>query len=53
MAKQMKPGPQQDQLLEMARTWDRLADERSDLIRRHPELAIKGEHEEETKRTTK
>jgi hypothetical protein len=51
MAKQMKPGPQQDQLLEMARTWDRLADERSDLIRRHPELAIKGEHEEETKHT--
>lgn len=47
MANQMKPGPQQDQLLEMARTWDKLADERSQLIRNHPELAIEGEHADE------
>ena len=38
------------QLLEMAATWDRLAEERSDLVRRHPELAIGGEHEEEVSR---
>jgi hypothetical protein len=47
LAKQM-PGEQRDQLLEMARTWDKLAEERSDLVRRHPELALKGEHREET-----
>jgi hypothetical protein len=52
MADQTKPGPQRDQLLEMARTWDKLADERSDLIRRHPEQAIAGEHEEEKGRPT-
>ncbi len=50
MANQSKPGPQRDQLLEMARTWEKLATERSDLVRRHPELAIEGEHEEEAKR---
>jgi hypothetical protein len=49
MATQMKPGPQRDQLLEMARTWDNLATERSELIRRHPELALKGEHGEDTR----
>ena len=53
MANQSKPGPQRDQLLEMARTWDKLATERSDLVRRHPELAIEGEQAEETKRTTR
>jgi hypothetical protein len=47
MADRTKPGPQRDQLLEMARTWDKLAEERSDLVRRHPELALSGEHEEE------
>jgi hypothetical protein len=47
LAKQMS-GEQCDQLLEMARTWDKLAEERSDLVRRHPELAFKGEHQEET-----
>ncbi len=49
MANRSKPGPQRDQLLEMARTWEKLATERSDLVRRHPELAIEGEHEEEAK----
>ncbi|HEX2552166.1 MAG TPA: hypothetical protein VHL98_00595 [Microvirga sp.] len=47
MANQSKPGPQRDQLLEMARTWDKLAEERSELIRKHPDLALRGEHEEE------
>jgi hypothetical protein len=38
-----------EQLLEMARTWDRLAADRTTLIERHPELALQGEREEETK----
>jgi hypothetical protein len=46
LAAQMQ-GEQRKQLLEMARTWDKLAEDRSDLIRRHPELALKGEHGEE------
>jgi len=50
MAGQTKPGPERDQLLEMARTWDKLAEERADLIRRHPEQALTGEREEETSR---
>lgn len=36
-------GAQRDQLVEMAATWDRLADERAELIRRHPELTLTGE----------
>lgn len=40
-------GEQRDQLLEMAATWERLAEERADLVRRHPELAVDGEAEEE------
>jgi hypothetical protein len=43
-------GEQREQLLEMAATWERLADERANLIRRHPELAIHGEREEERAR---
>ena len=50
LANQMQGGEQRDQLLEMARTWDRLADDRSDLVRRHPELALEGERQEETGR---
>ena len=41
-------GEQRDQLLEMAATWDKLAAERSELISRHPDLALVGEHAEET-----
>ena len=44
---------QRNQLLEMAATWDRLAADRSDLVRRHPELALPEEHHEETIRTGK
>jgi hypothetical protein len=40
-------GEQRDQLIEMASTWERLAEERSDLVRRHPELGLAGEHDEE------
>jgi hypothetical protein len=36
-------GVQREQLVEMAATWERLADERSELVRRHPELALEGE----------
>ena len=50
LANQMQ-GQQREQLLEMARTWDKLAEDRSDLIRRHPELALENEHREETRRT--
>ena len=41
---------QRDQLLEMAATWEKLAVERSELVRRHPELAIAGESAEEDAR---
>ena len=51
LANAMDQGDQRDQLLEMAATWERLAEERSDLVRRHPELAMVGEHEEELDRT--
>ncbi len=44
-------GEKRDQLIEMAATWERLATDRADLIRRHPEQAIPGEREEETKRS--
>jgi hypothetical protein len=39
-------GAQRDQLIEMAETWEQLAAERSDLVRRHPELALAGEQGE-------
>jgi len=38
LAKQMPEGDQRDQLLEMARTWENLAIEREQLVRKHPEL---------------
>ena len=43
-------GDKRDQLIEMAATWERLAQDRADLIRRHPEQALAGERDEETKR---
>jgi hypothetical protein len=45
LAKTMPEGPQRQQLLEMARTWDNLAAERSELVRRYPEIAREGEDE--------
>ena len=47
LAAALEVGEHRDQLLDMAATWERLADERSDLVRRHPELALEGEAEEE------
>ncbi len=38
LARQVREGEQRDQLLEMARTWDSLADTREGLVRNHPEL---------------
>ncbi len=38
LANQMPAGEQREQLLEMARTWDSLADTREGLVQRHPEL---------------
>jgi len=43
-------GQHREQLLEMAATWQRLAEERSELVLRHPEIAVDGEHEEEAER---
>jgi hypothetical protein len=40
-------GQQREQLLEMAATWERLAGDRSDLVRRHPELVPEEERHEE------
>lgn len=52
LAQRMEHGGHRDQLLEMAATWDKLADERSDLLRRHPELALDGEQPEEIPRAS-
>jgi glutamine synthetase adenylyltransferase len=41
-------GEQRDQLLEMAATWERLAEDRAALVKGHPELAVDGEAEEES-----
>jgi hypothetical protein len=41
-------GTQRDQLLEMADTWDRLAAERFELLRRHPEVALRSEDRAES-----
>ncbi len=49
LANRMAQGEHRDQLLDMAPTWDKLAEERSDLIRRHPALGLKGEHREEVR----
>ena len=46
LAHRMEQGEHRDQLLTMAETWDRLADDREALIRRHPEIAFPGEREE-------
>ncbi len=38
LARQMPEGEQREQLLEMARTWESLAETREGLVRNHPEL---------------
>lgn len=47
LASRMDVGEHRDQLLAMAATWEKLATERSELVRRHPELGLRGEHDEE------
>ena len=49
LANRMEQGEHRTQLLEMASTWEKLAAERSDLVRRHPELALEGERQEESR----
>ncbi len=52
LANAMEQGAQRNQLLEMAATWENLARDRSELVRRHPELAFEGEHSEEAQRAS-
>lgn len=47
LAMRMDQGDHRDQLLAMAATWDDLADERSALVKAHPELATEAERAEE------
>jgi hypothetical protein len=46
LASQMESPEQRDQMLQMAEHWDRLAEDRMALIRKHPDLAMPGEHDE-------
>ncbi len=43
LARKMKDGEQQDQLLGIAKMWEALAEDRERLTRLHPELATEGE----------
>jgi hypothetical protein len=47
LAARMDVGEHRDQLLAMAATWEKLATERSEFVRRRPELGMRGEHDEE------
>lgn len=47
LAAQMEGPEQRDQLLAMAEHWEKLAADRVELLRRHPELAGDGEQAEE------
>jgi 2-oxo-4-hydroxy-4-carboxy--5-ureidoimidazoline (OHCU) decarboxylase len=46
LAVQMDRPEQRDQMLAMAEHWEKLAADRLELIRKHPELAQPGEQEE-------
>lgn len=48
LARKALPGEHREQLVKLAETWDQLAVERNDLVRRHPELGLPGECEELT-----
>jgi hypothetical protein len=50
LAAAMESGDQCDQLMTMAAYWEKMAADRSDLVRRHPELALAGEQDEEKER---
>ena len=47
LARQVPEGPQRDQLLEMARTWEALAADRDSLVHKHPELALVDKQDED------
>lgn len=51
LAASMESPEQRELLLEMARHWDKLAEDRARLISKHPELAHDGEKDEERART--
>ncbi len=51
LASKMELGEQRDQLLQLAAHWETLAEERLQLVRRHPELALAGEREEAAARS--
>jgi hypothetical protein len=53
LARRLGQGEHRNQLLGMAATWDKLAAERSELIRRYPELGLEGEHQEERRLISK
>jgi hypothetical protein len=40
LANQVKDGPQREQLLQMARNWDQMAEDRNRLAKLHPEIAV-------------
>lgn len=46
LAAAMESPEQREQMLQMAEHWERLADDRTNLIAKHPELAKDGEYEE-------
>lgn len=50
LASNMESGEQRDQLLQMAANWERMAEDRAQLIANHPELAVAGEEDEERAR---
>jgi len=47
LAAHMESDEQRALMLQMAEHWDKLANDRVEMIGRHPELAHDGEHEEE------
>jgi 2-oxo-4-hydroxy-4-carboxy--5-ureidoimidazoline (OHCU) decarboxylase len=46
LAAKMETSADREQMLAMAAHWEQLARDRIALIRKHPDLAIEGEHEE-------
>lgn len=50
LAAGMPSADQRGLMLQMAEHWDKLAEDRLELISKHPELAHEGEHDEEQSR---
>ena len=53
LAAKMETEDQRKLLLEMAEHWEGLAEDRAALVRKYPELAKPGEHEEEGCRSSR